>query len=497
MTGREEPCFWSLEDQRTSLRQRDLSARELVTSYLNRIETHDALLNAFVTVLADEAIELASKRDSAAMSSPRLDQLHGIPIAIKDLSDFKAGVRNTFGSVPLSDFVPEVSSTYVERLEAAGAIVLGKTNTPEFGHKGVTDSPLLGPASTPFRLGYNAGGSSGGSAAAVAASLCSAAQGSDGGGSIRVPAAWCGVYGFKATFGVVASVGRPNGFNAHTPFIHAGPLTRTVRDAAIMLDAMSGVSGRDPFSVPTPSPSFYDAVSQFDSPRFRIAADASFGGFPVEESVVNAFESVATDLDRAGHVVSTVSIDLGASHAQLTELWLRQAGWINAKGATSIRRTLGIDLLAEGIVETVTPEFVEMLRIGSSLDMEVLVADDELRTVVLHRVEDLLEEYDFIMTATVGHPPVPNATDGSTVGPTRVAGEPVDPLIGWCLTHPINMTGHPAASIPAGLDPDGLPVGIQVVGRRFDDVGVLRLSKEIETIRPWSTSYDLVTSQLA
>lgn len=487
-----DPCFWSMEEQATSLRRRELSARELVQAYIERIESLNRSLNAFVTVLAEEALETAGQRDSESMKGERLRPLHGLPIAIKDLFDFKAGVRNTFGSAPLSAFVPTETSTYVKRLEAAGAIVVGKTNTPEFGHKGLTDSPLLGPCSTPFRVGYNSGGSSGGSAAAVAAALCSAAQGSDGGGSIRIPAAWCGVYGFKATFGVVASVGRPNGFTAHTPFIHAGPLTRTVKDSALMLDAMSGACARDPFSIPKPTNSFSDAVANLSESRYRIAADVTFGGFPVEKAIADVFESLLVDLETAGHIISPISIDLGLPHTRLTDLWLRQAAWINAKSATSIRRSTGIDLLAEGVVEELTPEFAEMLRRGSTLDIETLVTDDESRTTVLHKVEDVFDEHDFILTATVGHPPVENAADGSTIGPSAIGDNQVDPLIGWCLTHPVNMTGHPAASIPAGQDPSGFPVGVQIVGRKFDDALLLQLSREIESMRPWLGLYDTI-----
>src|SRR5439155_4107659 len=205
-------------------------------------------------------------------------------IAIKDLFDFKAGVPNTFGCKPFKDWTPTVSATYVARLEEAGAIVLGKTNTPEFGHRGITDNYLFGPTSTPFRIGKNAGGSSGGSAAAVAAGLATLAQGSDGGGSIRIPASCCGVYGFKASFGRVASVGRPNGFLGHTPFVHSGPLTRTVDDAALMLSTMIGPDPHDPLSLPDDG---FDpvAATRRSIAGFRVAYSPDFGLCPVDARV--------------------------------------------------------------------------------------------------------------------------------------------------------------------------------------------------------------------
>ena len=238
MSEDEDLCFMPATEMAARIRRRALSPVEAVEAFLTRIGTRNSAINAYVTVIADQARAAARAAERAVMTGAPLGPLHGLPIAIKDLYDFKAGVCNSFGSKPLANYVPDSDATYVHRLEAAGAIVLGKTNTPEFGHKGVTDNLLVGPTSTPYAPGKNAGGSSGGSAAAVADGLAALAQGTDGGGSIRIPASCCGVYGFKASFGRVASVGRPNGFLGHTPFIHSGPLTRTVDDAALTTEAV-------------------------------------------------------------------------------------------------------------------------------------------------------------------------------------------------------------------------------------------------------------------
>ena len=209
--------FTSATELAARIRRGELSPVDAVEDCLDRLHERNDRTNAFVTVLEEEARERAAAAERAIGAGEPVGPLHGVPIAIKDLFDFKAGVRNTMGSKPFADFVPEVTATYVERLEDAGAIVVGKTNTPEMGHKGVTDNKLFGPTSTPFDLERNAGGSSGGSAAAVADGIVPIAQGSDGGGSIRIPASFCHTVGFKASFGRVPQAMRPDAFGSHTP----------------------------------------------------------------------------------------------------------------------------------------------------------------------------------------------------------------------------------------------------------------------------------------
>ena len=214
----EEICFTGAAELAEKVRGRELSPVEVVDAFLARIEERNRETNAYVTVIGDEARAAAREAERAVYSGRSLGPLHGVPVAIKDLSDYKAGVRSTYGSVPLASYVPDRTALTVGRLEAAGAVVLGKTNTSEFGIKGATDNLLFGPTSTPFAPGKNAGGSSGGSAAAVADGLAALAQGTDGGGSVRIPASFCGVYGIKATFGRVPVAARPDAFGWHTPF---------------------------------------------------------------------------------------------------------------------------------------------------------------------------------------------------------------------------------------------------------------------------------------
>src|SRR3989442_3599956 len=228
MAAQDELAYMPATEIAARIARRDLSPVEVVDAFLDGIARRNQTVNAYVLVLHEEARRLAREDEKAVVCGATLGPLHGLPIAIKGLFDFKAGVPNTFGCKPFKDWTPTVSATYVTRLEEAGAIVLGKTNTPEFGHRGITDNYLFGPTSTPFRIGKNAGGSSGGSAAAVAAGLAPLAQGSDGGGSIRIPAAWCGVDGFKASFGRLAAAAPPDAFLLALPFAPARPPSQAV-----------------------------------------------------------------------------------------------------------------------------------------------------------------------------------------------------------------------------------------------------------------------------
>jgi amidase/aspartyl-tRNA(Asn)/glutamyl-tRNA(Gln) amidotransferase subunit A len=485
----EELCFVPATELAARIRRRDLSPVEAVEAFLDRIEARDGEINAYVTVLEEEAGERAREAERALTlgAGAALGPLYGVPVAIKDLFDYKVGVRNTFGSKPLKDYVPNRNATYVERLENAGAIVLGKTNTPEFGHKATTDNLLFGPTGTPFATSKNAGGSSGGSAAAVAGGLATIAQGSDAGGSIRIPATFCGVYGFKATYGRVAAATRPDAFLSHTPFSHSGPLSRTVEDAALMLGVMAGPHPRDPFSLPDDGADFL-AATRYSIEGLRIAYSPNFDVFPVEESVAAIVGEAVQAFEEAGVWVEEASIGLKRSQKELCDLWLREVGVRSAAVAASLKNTGIVDLLGEHR-EELTPQFAELLESGRNMNAVEYKLDDVARTEVFDAVQDVFEEYDLLVTPTLAVPSVDNAEDGNTVGPSEVNGEEVDPLLGWCLTYPINYTGHPAASIPAGFTDDGLPIGLQIIGRRFADETVLAASAAFERVRPWHDAY--------
>lgn len=478
--------YLSAGELAAAIRAKALSPVEVVKFFLARIERLNPRFNAFVRLLPEEALQRAAAAESAVMRGAPLGPLHGVPVAIKDLFDFKAGVPNTFGCRVFSGFVPDQSVTYVQRLEEAGAIILGKTNTPEFGHKGITDNLLFGPTGTPFAPNRNAGGSSGGSAAALAAGLVPLAQGSDAGGSIRIPAAWCGVVGYKASYGRVAAAYRPDAFLSHTPFIHAGPMARSVADAALMLNVMGRTHPRDPLSLPDTGED-YLAATRRDVRGLRIAYSPDFDVFPVEPAVAATAAAALEGFRAAGATVETVKLGLKRPQQEWSALWNRQMSVLYAAVAENFRRA-GVDLTRDHRAD-MPVEFIHLIETGRQMSALSYKLDDALRTEFVDAIQNILDRYDALLTPTLACAPVLNATDGRTVGPTRINGEEIEPCIGWCLTYPVNWSGNPAMSIPAGLDANRLPVGLQIIGRRHDDATVLALGHAFEQARPWHALY--------
>jgi amidase/aspartyl-tRNA(Asn)/glutamyl-tRNA(Gln) amidotransferase subunit A len=478
-------CFLPAVELAARIRRRDISPVEVVEAYLRRIEDRNPIVNAYTLVLADQAIDAARAAEKAVMSGKPLGPLHGVPVGIKDLDDV-AGVPTSMGSKAVLNRVPKTSAIAVERLLAAGAIVLGKTNTPEFGHKGITDNLRFGPTSTPWAIGYNSGGSSGGSAAAAADGMAAIAQGTDGGGSVRIPAAFSGAVGFKPSFGRVPSVTRPDAFLWAHPLVHIGPLARTVADAALMTSVMSSPHARDPLTLPDDGVDYVRGASG-SARKFRVAFSRRLGNFPVDPRVAAVVTSAVEALRNSGVEIDEVEPDFKADHDTLAHLWVRIISVHYAAIAVHWKQD-GIDLLGDHADE-LTPQFRQMLEGARQISAVDHALDDMLRSGVFDGLQDIFERYDLILAPTLAIPPVRNATDGNTIGPVEINGEKVEPLIGWCMTYPINYTGHPAISVPAGLTPEGLPVGLQIIGRRHADETVLAFASRFELVQPWFQSY--------
>ena len=479
--------WMSAADLARQVRLRRVSAAEVIEATIDRIERRNPSLNAFVFKGFDDARRAAAAADLAVRNSEDLGPLHGVPSAIKDLFDFKPGWPATFGGIrALKDQVLDIHCLFAERMEAAGAIFVGKTNAPVMGMRGITDNYLFGPSRNPFDLSRNAGGSSGGSAAAVADGLVSIAEGTDGGGSIRIPAAWCGVYGYKASYGRLPQIGRPNAFAGQMPFLFEGTLTRTVEDAALALDVLAGPDPRDPLCI-LDKPLFGPAVGR-SIKGLKIAYSPDFDVFPVEAAVAATVAGALPAFSDSGASVEQVKVGIKRSQRELSDVWCRLILPLNIATLEDLKAA-GIDLLKDH-PDDLPPEYRRWVEVGKRLSAQDVWADQVARSEVYDAIESVLATHDLLVTPTLACMPVKNAEDGNTLGPRVINGVEVDPQIGWCLTYFVNFSGHPAASIPAGIV-DGLPVGLQIIGRRGADDVVLAASAAFERMKPWADTYGL------
>ena len=492
MTLSDELAFMSLADLALRIRRRQLSPVEVVDAFIARIEARNPSITAFVHCGFEDARKAAKAAEQAVTSGAALGLLHGVPVAIKDLFDYKPGWPATYGGIRvLKDYKVNFRGTFTERIENAGAIVLGTTNSPVMGFRGVCDNYLFGPSRNPFNVAKNTGGSSGGSAGAVADGLLPLAEGTDGGGSIRIPASWCGVYGYKASFGRVPNIARPNAFGGASPFIFAGPITRTVEDAAIALSALAGYDSRDPHSLDQPT-DFTPAIRR-SIKGMKIAYTPNFDIFPVEREVTDTVGKALAAFTEAGAHVEPVKIPIKRSQAELSDLWCRIIMVMNLAVLDGFKAQ-GIDLLGEHRAD-IPPEYLHWVDVASRMSARDYMRDQAMRTEVYDAIQGVLDDYDLLVSPTLACLPVDNVAGGNGVGPRSINGEAIDPLIGWCMTYLINYTGHPAASIPAGLSAGGLPVGMQIVGRRWADSDVLAASAMFERLRPWHDTYKICAAR--
>ena len=468
------------------IKRKGISPVEVMDAAIARIEAHNPKINAIVIFGFEEARKAAKAAEAAIMRGDQLGPLHGVPIAMKDCFDFKPGWVTTFGGIrALKNYVARSYCMFAERMERAGAIIVGKTNSPVFGFRGTTDNYLFGPSRNPFDLSKNAGGSSGGSAAAVAAGLLPLCEGTDGGGSIRIPSSWCGVFGYKPSFGRVPLVTRPDGFSGNVPFIFEGPITRTVEDAALAMTALAGFDSRDPYSIDG-KVDFMGALRGSVAGK-RIAYTRNYGIFPVDRRVTGVVDKAVTAFEEAGAHVEEVEIGIKRSQRELSDLWCRFIAPKNVAAIEGFKRE-GIDLLSRHR-DDFPPELLHWDEIGRKITVTQLLDDQRMRTEVFDALRGVLDRYDLLVSPTLACLAVENAADGNTVGPAEIEGEPIDRLIGWCMTYLINFIGYPAASLPAGLAENGLPVGMQIVGRRYADADVFAASAAFEGVRPWIDSY--------
>jgi amidase len=453
-------------EQAAAIRAGELSPVEVVDHYLDRIDRLADTVGAFVTVTDELARKQALLAEGRA-GSPDAPALLGVPTAVKDLNA-TAGIRTTFGSATMADFVPEVSDEVVLRLDRAGLIGLGKTNTPEFGSPCYTEPDVAPPARTPYDLDRMAGGSSGGAAAAVSAGLVPFAHGSDGGGSIRIPASCCGIFGFKPSRGRISGgpvYGDPVGLGT------SGPLARTVRDAAALLDVMAGPAVGDPFwAPPLPDGDSYLGWCDREPGRLRIAR---FRTPVVSDAVVHpdcvaAYDEVTDLLVSLGHDVEDVDVPIPADAVATFETcWaVLTALTVVPPGREHLLRPLTRWLMDRGRAVS-GPEFG--LAVG------------ELRRIAAGALTRLAP-YDAVLTPTLAQPPLRVGEIRDDADPARDF-ENQKAFTPW--TSAWNLTGMPAASLPLHWTADGLPVGVMLAGRPGEDHRLLALCAQVEAAASW------------
>lgn len=449
-------AFASAVEQAGLVRRGEVSPVELVETYLERIERLDPELNAYVTVCADEALAAARSAEAERPDRP----FHGVPIPIKDLTE-TAGIRTTFSSRAFADFVPDYDMAVVRRLRDAGFVLLGKTNTPEFGSTAVTESELNGACCTPWETTRTSGGSSGGAAASVAAGLAPVAHGSDGGGSIRIPASCCGIFGIKPARGRVspAPYGGLEGLSTN------GVLSRTVLDAAAVLDAISGYETGDPYWAAPPERPFAEEVGR-DPGRLRVAVTTSPPlEAPVEAPCTAAVEDAAALLAELGHGVEEATPEWGESSllSHFTRVWQVSPALFGRDSA---------------LYEPLNRALAEAAAVTSSV--EYVFATTALRELA-RRVVRFWDDYDLLLTPTLAQAPVP-------IGAIR-SGDPWEQFAKagrfTPFTQVANITGQPAVSLPLYWSDEGLPIGVQLVGRPADEAALFRISAQLEQARPW------------
>lgn len=442
----------------------EISALEVMRETLDRMDRVNPGLNAFVALRPEAALAEARAVTEAIAAGKTMGPLAGIPLGVKDLED-SAGMVTSYGSIPFKDNVAKSDSIQVARLKAAGAIVVGKTNVPEFGFTGFTKNRLHGVTRNPWNPERTPGGSSGGSAAAIAGGLVPLCTGSDAGGSIRIPASYSGCFGLKPSFGRIPM--GPSPFLSYSALSVMGPLTRTVRDAAMYMDCAAGYHPADPYSLPKPQKSYLACIDDLPD-RLKIAFSPDLGYARVDKEVMRCVASAVRAFEEMGCEVTQWEGAL----PDTGDLW------------TPLVCT---DIYAQlcGVLEKNRDKIGRSLSAAVDSTRNITVA--ELTTIQLSRAElnrrlaALFEEYDILLTPTMPT----DAFAAAGPPPAEIDGHPIPLLGAVAFTYPFNLSGHPAASAPAGLTQSGLPAGLQIVGPRHRDDLVLQVARAYEKERPW------------
>jgi amidase len=454
-----EICYLTAREIREKIHNRELSAVEVMDAHLMQIERVNSTVNAIITLHSDRAMDSAKAADAAIAKGEYIGPLHGLPTAVKDLTPTK-GMRTTFGSPIFKDNVPNQDAIIVERIKKAGAIIIGKTNTPEFGAGSQTFNAVFGATLNPYDTSKTCGGSSGGAGVSLACRMLPIADGTDLGGSLRNPANFNNVVGFRPSPGRVPAVS-PLGWDTLSV---QGPMARTVGDVALFLSAIAGPDNRSPISIDQPGTAFAAPLGR-DFTGVRIAYVPDLNGLPIDARVASIIETTVGVLESLGCVVDQAAPDF----SNADEVFKTLRAW----RAASLRA----ELLKEhrGLIkDTVISE----IEAGLKLTASIVGRAEEMRTTYFNRVRTFMETYEFMVMPVNQVPPF----DVTIEYPTEINGVQMETYIDWMKScYYISSLGLPAASVPCGFTPEGLPVGLQIVGRHHDDFGVLQLANAFET----------------
>ena len=440
------------------IRRKEISPVEAVQAALDRIDERREL-NAFITVTADQAMDAARQAEAKVMAGDELPPLHGVPYSVKDLTA-TAGVRTTMGSAIHENFVPTEDAVAVARAKAAGTILIGKTTTPEFGHKPVATAPIFGRTLNPIDPRFTPGASSCGAAVAVAAGMGSLALGTDGGGSIRIPASCCGIVGLKPTLGVVPHLQVPDLFSVNS---FVGPMARDVADTALLFDVISGFDRRDPYGQGTKP---HGRTAPLSLCGLNVAWLPSAGN-PVDPEVLAATLSAVQTMEREGAIIEEVKLDFVSLERHFLVIL-----------QSLLAARVGDNL--ERFGERLDPTLISTVLKGRELSATALHQASFAKTRCFSDLQTLFERYDVLLSPTLSAPPL--SIDLDLSGEIEIAGIPAGTVRGawYPYTYPMNLTGHPALSMPCGKSSLGLPIGLQLAGRWYDDRYLLGIAALLE-----------------
>jgi amidase len=452
-------CFEAARSLAALIRQKKLSATELLDAHLKQIERVNPKVNAIVTLVPDQAVAKAKMCDEAAAHGRFLGPLHGLPVAHKDLHDTK-GIRTTYGSPIFSDHVPNSDTLIVHRIREAGAVTVGKTNTPEFGAGSQTFNPVFGATRNPYDVSKTCGGSSGGAAVALACGMIPIADGSDTGGSLRNPASFCSVVGFRPSPGRVPRV--PTGSAWNTISV-VGPMARSVADCAFFLSAIAGPDGRAPLSIHEDGARFARPLERsFKSTR--VAWFRDLGGIPFDRRVLEVIQARKEVFESLGCIVEQAEPDFGGADEAFRVLRALSFHQQHAAKAAQYRTQIKATVLEE-------------VDRGASLTGPEINNAEAIRSALYHRVGEFFGKYEFFVLPVAQVPPF----DIDQPFVTEIEGRRMSTYIDWMRSsYYISVLHNPAISVPAGFTAEGLPVGLQIVGRHHDDWGVLQMAHAFE-----------------